>query len=45
MSISVRPKHRAVTEFLFFEGCLGDEMGMRIQNADGQDAYCRGAVF
>jgi hypothetical protein len=45
MSIGVRHMHRAVIEFLFFEGYSGDEIAICLQNTYGQDTYCRAVYF
>jgi hypothetical protein len=38
--MDVRQQQRAVIEFLPLEGCEGDNMVLRLQNAYGRDAYC-----
>jgi hypothetical protein len=44
-TMDVKQKQRAVIEFLLLEGCEGDDIVLRFQNASGQDAYCRESAF
>jgi hypothetical protein len=42
--MDVKQKQRTVIEFLLLEGCKGDDIVPRLQNAHGGDAYCRPSV-
>jgi hypothetical protein len=43
--MDVKQKQLAVIEFLLLEGCGGDNIVLRLQNAHGRDAYCGTSVF
>jgi hypothetical protein len=38
--MDIKQKQRAVIGFLLFEGCEGDGIMLRHQNAYGRDAHC-----
>jgi hypothetical protein len=40
MTMDVKQKQRAAIEFLLLEGCEGDDIVLRLQNAYGSDADC-----
>jgi hypothetical protein len=42
--MNIKQKLRAVIEFLLLEGCEGDNIVFRLQNAYGRDAYCAQAI-
>jgi hypothetical protein len=43
--MDVKQKQWVGIEFLLLERCEGDDIVLRLQNAYGQDAYCRASVF
>jgi hypothetical protein len=43
--MGVKPKQRAVIEFLLLGECESDDIVLRLQNAYGRDTYCRVSVF
>jgi hypothetical protein len=45
VTMDVKQKQRPVIEFLLLEGWEGDEIMLRLSNADGKDASCRALVF
>jgi hypothetical protein len=45
VTMDLKQKQRAVIEFLLLEGCEGDDIVFRLQNAYGRDAYCWASVF
>jgi hypothetical protein len=40
VTIDVKQKLQSVIEFLLLEGCEGDDIVLRLQNAYGRDVYC-----
>jgi hypothetical protein len=40
VTMNIKQKQWAVTEFLLLEECEGNNIVLRLQNAYGRDAYC-----
>jgi ribosome maturation factor RimP len=45
VTMDIKQKQRAIIEFLLSEGCEGDDIVLRLQNAHDRDAYCGVSVF
>jgi hypothetical protein len=43
--VDVEQKQQAVIKFLLLEGCEGDDIVLRLQDAYGPDTYCLAWVF
>jgi hypothetical protein len=45
VALDAHDKERVIIEFLLLEGCVGEEIAIRLRNVYGSAAYCRASVF